>query len=102
MVIELLYILNTEANKMLETITGLVFYFDIQCANCKHHMKASHESIKDQQGILHCGLCGKEVRVPNYENLVKTCEDMNKYLSSPINSQYITLELNEKYVKGAQ
>ena len=87
---------------MLETINKLVFYFDIECANCKTHLKASHESINDQKGVLFCGLCGKEVKVPDYEKLVSVSEALNQYVTNPINSQYISLELNEKYNKDAQ
>lgn len=87
---------------MLETINKLVFYFDIECANCKTHLKASHESINDQKGILFCGLCGKEVKVPDYEKLVAASEALNQYVTNPINSQYISLELNEKYKKDAE
>lgn len=87
---------------MLETINKLVFYFDIECANCKTHLKASHESINDQKGILFCGLCGKEVKVPDYEKLVEVSEALNKYVTNPINSQYISLALNEKYKKDAE
>ena len=87
---------------MLETINKLVFYFDIECANCKTHLKASHESINDQKGILFCGLCGKEVKVPDYEKLVSASEALNNYVTNPINSQYISLTLNEKYKKGAE
>lgn len=87
---------------MLETINKLVFYFDIECANCKTHLKASHESINDQKGVLFCGLCGKEVKVPDYEKLVSASEALNQYVTNPINSQYISLELNEKYNKDAQ
>lgn len=87
---------------MLETINKLVFYFDIECANCKTHLKASHESINDQKGILFCGLCGKEVKVPDYEKLVSASEALNQYVTNPINSQYISLALNEKYNKDAQ
>ncbi|MBR4329473.1 MAG: hypothetical protein IKP71_06430, partial [Candidatus Riflebacteria bacterium] len=65
---------------MLETINKLVFYFDIECANCKTHLKASHESINDQKGILFCGLCGKEVKVPDYEKLVSASEALNQYV----------------------
>ena len=84
---------------MLDTLDKLVFYFDIQCANCKNIMKASHSSIEDQKGSLYCGLCGKEVKIPDYEKLVQTSEALNTYVSNPINSQYITLKLNEKYKK---
>ncbi len=87
---------------MLETLNKLVFYYDIECANCKNHLKASHESIKDQKGMLFCGLCGKEVKVPDYEKLVEVSEALNNYMSNPINSQYISLELNAKYKKGAE
>lgn len=87
---------------MLESLNKLVFYFDIQCANCKNVIKASHSAIHDCNGMLFCGLCGKEVKVPNHEELVECCEKLNKYVSNPINSQYITLVLNDKYVKGAE
>ncbi len=87
---------------MLETINKLVFYYDIQCANCKTHLKASHESIKDQKGMLFCGLCGKEVKVPDYERLVELSEGLNNYVTNPINAQYISLELNEKYKKDSE
>lgn len=90
-----------EGNKMLATLDQLVFYFDIQCANCKNVMKASHASIEDQKGNLYCGLCGKEVKVPDHEKLVEIAQALNSYVSNPINSQYITLKLNEKY-KGPQ
>ncbi len=87
---------------MLDSLNKLVFYFDIECANCHNIIKASHSAIKDHEGLLFCGLCGKEVRVPDYEKLVETSEALNSYVSNPVNSQYITLVLNDKYVKGAE
>lgn len=52
--------------------------------------------------MLFCGLCGKEVKVPDYERLVELSEGLNNYVTNPINAQYISLELNEKYKKDSE
>jgi uncharacterized Zn finger protein len=82
---------------MLERIDLLVFYFSIECANCKNIMKVSHETIKDKNGELFCSLCGRDVKVPGYEKLVGAAETLNDYIGDSQNAKYINLVLNEQY-----
>ncbi|MBU1107532.1 MAG: hypothetical protein KKB51_12755 [Candidatus Riflebacteria bacterium] len=83
---------------MLDRIDRLVFYFTVECANCKDIMKVSHETIKMRSGELFCSLCGKDVKVPNFEKLAQLSGDLNDYVSDSYNAKYIKLVLNEKYV----
>lgn len=83
---------------MLDRIDRLVFYFAIECANCRDVMKVSHETIMMRSGELFCPLCGKDVKVPDFENLARTASGLNEYLSDSLNSKYIKLMLNSKYV----
>lgn len=82
---------------MLERIDQLVFYFTIECANCHNVIKVSHVVISEKEGKLYCCLCGKEVKVPDYENLVSAAQTLNDYLSDSLNAKYVNLVLNEKY-----
>jgi predicted Zn finger-like uncharacterized protein len=82
---------------MLERIDKLVFYFTIECPNCHNEMKVSHEVIGSRKGELFCSLCGKDVKVPNYEKLVEASKVLNNYIGDSLNAKYINLVLNEQY-----
>ena len=83
---------------MLDRIDRLVFYFEIECANCKDVTKVSHETIMMRSGELFCSLCGKDVKVPDYEKLVRAAASLNEYVSDSFNAKYIKLTLNDRYV----
>lgn len=83
---------------MLDRIDQLVFYFTVECANCRDVMKVSHETIRMRSGELFCSLCGKDVKVPDYEKLASAASSLNEYVSDSLNAKYIKLVLNEKYV----
>lgn len=83
---------------MLERIDQLVFHFTIECANCRNVMKVSHVVISEKEGDLYCSLCGKDVKVPNHENLVAASKTLNEYIGDSLNAKYINLVLNEKYM----
>ncbi|PKL46890.1 MAG: hypothetical protein CVV42_15025 [Candidatus Riflebacteria bacterium HGW-Riflebacteria-2] len=83
---------------MLDRIDRLAFYFAVECANCRDIMKVSHETIMMKSGELFCSLCGKDVKVPDYEKLARAASSLNDYVSDSFNAKYIKLVLNEKYV----
>lgn len=83
---------------MLDRIERLAFYFNVECANCRYSMKVSHETIMMRAGDLFCPLCGKDVKVPDYEKLARAAASLNEYVSDSFNAKYIKLALNEKYV----
>ncbi|PKL45838.1 MAG: hypothetical protein CVV41_02205 [Candidatus Riflebacteria bacterium HGW-Riflebacteria-1] len=83
---------------MLDRIDRLVFYFTVECANCRDTIKVSHDTIQTRAGELFCSLCGKDVKVPDYEKLARAASSLNEYVSDSFNSKYIKLHLNEKYV----
>ncbi len=88
---------------MLERIDRLVFYFNVDCANCHNLMKVSHVTVEEGQGNIVCTLCGKKVVVPNFEVLVKAAKDLNAYLGDSMNHKRIKLSLNEQFkVEEAQ
>ncbi len=82
---------------MLDRIDKLVFYFTIECANCRNVMKVSHTSVEEKAGEMFCSLCGKDVKVPNYMDLVTSAKTLNAYLGDSLNAKYINLKMNEKY-----
>ena len=84
---------------MLERIDKLVFYFTIDCANCRNVMKVSHVVVEEKAGEIYCSLCGKDVKVPNHEELVTSAKTLNSYLGDSLNSKYVNLVMNEKYEK---
>jgi ribosomal protein S27E len=84
---------------MLERIDKLVFYFTIECANCRNVMKVSHVVVEEKAGEIYCSLCGKDVKVPNHEELVTSAKTLNSYLGDSLNSKYVNLVMNEKYEK---
>ena len=84
---------------MLERIDQLVFYFEIECANCRNRMKVSHTVIEERDGLLFCSLCGKDVKVPNHEKLVESSKVLNDYISDSMNAKYIDLVLNDNYIE---
>ena len=83
---------------MLERIEFLVFYFVIECANCHNESKVSHVVVEEQVGQLVCSLCGKAIAVPNWEKLVASTKDLNTYLGDSLNSKFVKIELNPKFV----
>jgi transcription elongation factor Elf1 len=85
---------------MLERIDKLVFYFTIECANCKNTMKVSHTSVEERNGDMFCSLCGKTVKVPNHQDLVSSAKTLNAYLGDTLNAKYINLVMNEQYEKA--
>ena len=82
---------------MLDRIDKLVFYFTVECANCRNIMKVSHETVKMRAGELFCSLCGKDVRVPDYDRLAQLAGGLNDYVCDSYNAKYIKLVLNERY-----
>ena len=82
---------------LVERIDRVVFYYVIECANCRNEAKVSHQVIENTSGELVCSLCGKIIRVVNWENMVEASKVMNAYLSDGLNAQFIRLELNPKY-----
>lgn len=82
---------------MLERIDKLVFYFQVECALCKNVIKVSHVVIEEQNGMLICSLCGRNIKVPDAETLVKASKALNEYLGDSINSKFVKLVLNEKF-----
>ncbi len=83
---------------VLERIDLLVFYFKIECGLCRNVLNASHVAIEELQGNLVCTLCGKTVKVPEYEKLINGSKAVNAYLSDKQNATRIKLVLNEKFV----
>lgn len=84
---------------MLERIDKLVFYFTVECANCRNVMKVSHTAVEEKAGTICCTLCGKDVKVPNFMDLVTSAKTLNEYLGDSLNAKYINLHMNEKYEK---
>ncbi|MFZ5949731.1 MAG: hypothetical protein ACOYXC_03435 [Candidatus Rifleibacteriota bacterium] len=82
---------------MLERIDQLVFYFTIECANCRNVIKTSHVVVQEKAGLLFCSLCGKDVKVPGHENLVASGKFLNEYLGDSLNAKFINLVMNEKF-----
>ena len=82
---------------MIEEISKLVFYFELDCPNCHNKMKVSHEVIGDKCGELFCALCGKDLKVPSHESLVSAAKVINDYVGDSINAKYINLVINEKF-----
>jgi len=82
---------------MLERIDRLVFYFTIDCANCHNKLHVSHVAVEEQKGMLVCSLCGRNVKVPDFENLALAAKNLNLYLGDNNNAKYIKLIMNEKF-----
>jgi len=82
---------------MLERIDRLVFYYTVECALCHNKLKASHVAIEEQKGALVCTLCGRTMKVPDVENLLKATKTLNDYLAAKENQKYIKLTLNEYF-----
>ncbi len=82
---------------MLERTDKTVFFFTIECAVCRNVAKVSHVVIEDQKGSLVCSLCGKTVKVPSFEILVKASKDLNAYLGDNLNAKYIKILLNPEF-----
>ena len=85
---------------MLERIDKLVFYITVECANCHNIMKVSHTAVEEKKGDISCSLCGKDVRVPNYTDLVTASKTLNAYLGDSLNAKYINLVMNERYERA--
>jgi transcription elongation factor Elf1 len=84
---------------MLDRIDQLVFYFTIECQLCRNVLKASHVAITEQSGNLVCTLCGKTIKVPDFDNFAKTAAELNKYLGDKANAKCIKLRMNEAFVQ---
>lgn len=82
---------------MLERLDKLVFYFQIECAICHQLINVSHVVIEEQKGILVCSLCGKTIKVPDTDVLIKASKDLNAYLGDSVNAKFVKLVLNEKF-----
>ncbi len=78
-------------------LKSLVFYFKIECALCHSEMSVSHEVIQEKSGELYCTLCGKVVKVPNWEKLVNASKELNEYIGDSLNAKYINIILNEQF-----
>lgn len=85
---------------MLDRIDKLVFYFTIECANCKNIIKTSHVVIENKAGALFCSLCGKDVKIPDYEKLANSAKALNEFIGDSNNAKYINLVLNESFEKA--
>lgn len=83
---------------MIDQLKDLVFYFTVECANCQTEMKFSHAVVEDKHGELFCTLCGKSIKVPEFEKLVNHAKGLNNYILEGTNARYIKLVLNEKFV----
>lgn len=83
---------------MIEQLKDLVFYFSIECANCKTPMKTSHVVVEEKNGDLYCTLCGKSIKVPDHDKLVMAAKSLNNYILEGTNAKYIKMVLNEKFV----
>ncbi len=82
---------------MLERIDRLVFYFQIECAMCHQLIKVSHVVMEEQKGVLICSLCGKSIKVPDSEVIIKASKDLNAYLGDNLNAKFVKLILNDKF-----
>lgn len=83
---------------MIELVNKkLVFYFEVECANCKNTMNVSHVVINEKEGDLYCALCGKSMMVPDYKKLVDSAEILNSYVGDSMNAKYLNLVLNPNY-----
>ena len=83
---------------MIEQVNKeLVFYFEIECANCRNKMNVSHEVIEERQGDLYCTLCSKEMQVPDHTKLVEAAKSLNNYIGDSLNAKYINLVLNASF-----
>lgn len=85
---------------MLDRIDKLVFYFTIECANCRNIIKTSHVVIENKAGAIFCTLCGKDVKIPDYQNLVTAAKSLNEYVGDSYNAKYLNLVLNDKFEKA--
>lgn len=85
---------------MIEEISKLVFYFELDCPNCHNKMKVSHAVIEEKSGELFCALCGKDLKVPSHESLVSAAKFLNDYVGDSVNAKYINLVLNERFALG--
>ena len=84
---------------MIELVNKeLVFYFEVECANCRNKMNVSHVVIDLHEGALYCTLCGKEMKVPEYKKLIDAASTLNAYIGDSMNAKYIDLVLNPNYV----
>lgn len=83
---------------MIEQIKDLVFYFSIECANCRTEMKVSHVVVDEKKGELFCSLCGKVIMVPDHDKLVAASKGLNDYILEGTNAKYIKLVLNDKFI----
>lgn len=83
---------------MLERIDRLPFYFTIDCSLCRNVLNVSHKAIEDAKGVMTCSLCGKQIKVPQWELMVKASEDLNNYLSDRLNAKFFKLVPNPKFV----
>lgn len=83
---------------MIEQINKeLVFYFEIECPNCRNKMNVSHEVIEEHTGALYCTLCSKGIRVPDYEKLVEAAKTLNAYIGDSMNAKHVNLILNPNF-----
>lgn len=82
---------------MLERIDKLPFFFTIDCSLCHNVLNVSHKSVEDMKGVLSCSLCGKQIKVPQWEVLVKASDDLNNYLSDRLNAKFFKLVLNPQF-----
>lgn len=82
---------------MIEEISKLVFYFELECQNCQNKTKTSHTVIQAKGGELFCALCGKDLRVPSHEALVSAAKFLNDYVGDSINAKYINIVLNDQF-----
>ncbi|NLI74973.1 MAG: hypothetical protein GX442_00865 [Candidatus Riflebacteria bacterium] len=83
---------------MLDRLDKLVFYFHVECAMCHNISKVSHVVMEEQKGVLICTLCGKSIKVPEAEIIIKASKDLNAYLGDGLNAKFVKLILNDKFV----
>jgi len=82
---------------MLERIDRLPFFYTVECAQCHNILKVSHKSVEELKGVMNCTLCGKQIKFPQWEMLVKTSEDLNNFLGDRLNAKFIKLVLNPQF-----
>ena len=83
---------------MIELINQkLVFYFEIECPNCKNTVNVSHQVINEHEGAMFCTLCGKTIHVPDHKKLVEAAETLNNYIGDSVNAKYVNLVLNKNF-----
>jgi len=82
---------------MLERIDRLPFYFTLTCSLCRNVLNVSHKSIEELKGVMNCSLCGKQIKVPQWETLIKCSEDLNNFLSDRLNAKFFKLVINPQF-----